>query len=106
MSEKYDYLKNQWDNYSTIIDSILKESNDKEFENYSEKINNGTLILDEYTNRKLTTTDSYFCNFIENGSTKLYGSASAGNANYFGIKLNEGGETYNILNSINDKMEI
>lgn len=103
MSEKYDYLKNQWDNYSTIIDGNLKELNDKEFENYSEKISNGTLILDEYTNRKLNATDSYFCNFIENGSTKLYGSASAGNANYFGIKLNEGGETYNISNSINDK---
>ena len=103
MTEKYSYLKNQWDNDSTIIDSNLKELNDKEFENYSEKINNGNLILDEYTNRKLNTTDSYFCNFIENGSTKLYGSASAGNANYFGIKLNEGGETYNISNSINDK---
>lgn len=99
MSEKYGYLKNQWQGFYREIDKDLKSSNDTNFKDYVEKIKNKTLTLDDYTNRKVIK-ENYFCNFMENASTKLYGSASVGNAKYFGIKLNEDGETYYVSKSI------
>lgn len=99
MSEKYGYLKNQWQGFYREIDKDLKSSNDTNFKDYVEKIKNETLTLDDYTNRKVIK-ENYFCNFMENASTKLYGSASVGNAKYFGIKLNEDGETYYVSKSI------
>ena len=99
MSEKYGYLKNQWRGFYREIDKDLKSSNDTNFKEYVGKIRNETLTLDDYTNRKVIK-ENYFCNFMENASTKLYGSASVGNAKYFGIKLNEDGETYYVSKSI------
>lgn len=99
MSERYGYLKSQWQGFYREIDKDLKSSNDTNFKEYVEKIRNETLTLDDYTNRKVIK-ENYFCNFMENASTKLYGSASVGNAKYFGIKLNEDGETYYVSKSI------
>jgi 5-methylcytosine-specific restriction enzyme B len=106
MSEKYGYLKNQWQGFYKEIDKKLKELNDLNFKNYVEKINaeNPNLTLADYTNRK-SIENSYFCTFMENDSTKIYGSASAGNAKYFGIKLNEDSKTYYISKSIDGEKE-
>lgn len=104
MSEKYGYLKNQWQGFYREIDKDLKSSNDTNFKDYVEKIKNETLTLDDYTNRK-AIKENYFCNFMENGSTKLYGSASAGNAKYFGIKLDKDSKTYYISKSIDGEKE-
>jgi hypothetical protein len=106
VSEKYGYLKNQWERFDKEINDGLKESkisNDEIFKDYIKKINleNSTLTLDDYTNRK-SIKENYFCNFMENGSSKLYGSASVGNAKYFGIKMNEDSETYYISKSVNE----
>ena len=89
MSEKYGYLKSQWDKYFTEINSDLKKENDISFQSFSKKIKDSKLTLEEYTNRKNhnEVQEDYLCTFIENSSSKIYGSASAGNAKYFGIKF-------------------
>ena len=38
MSEKYGYLKSQWDKYFTEINSDLKKENDISFQSFSKKI--------------------------------------------------------------------
>ena len=82
MSEKYGYLKSQWDKYFTEINSDLKKENDISFQSFSKKIKDSKLTLEEYTNRKNhnEVQEDYLCTFIENSSSKIYGSASAGNA--------------------------
>lgn len=52
MSEKYGYLKSQWDKYFTEINSDLKKENDISFQSFSKKIKDSKLTLEEYTNRK------------------------------------------------------
>ncbi|MCT7500069.1 McrB family protein [Aliarcobacter cryaerophilus] len=107
MSEKYGYLKSQWDKYFTEINSDLKKENDISFQSFSKKIKDSKLTLEEYTNRKNhnEVQEDYLCTFIENSSSKIYGSASAGNAKYFGIKFNDDNETYYISRVINGDEE-
>lgn len=57
---------------------------------YRDKIINGTLTLEEYTNRKPI---DYLCNFAENES-EFFGSSRAGYATHFMVKLNDDGITY------------
>ena len=107
MSEKYGYLKSQWDKYFTEINSDLKKENDISFQSFSKKIKDSKLTLEEYTNRKNhnEVQEDFLCTFIENSSSKIYGSASAGNAKYFGIKFNDDNETYYISRVINGDEE-
>ncbi len=109
MSEKkYDYLVKQWnkdkENVIVIDERAIKVIDDC-FNNYIQKIKEGSLTLDEYTNRVSNMEVGgcdYLCTFIENKSSKFYGSASAGNANYFGIKKNEDGATYYISKKVSE----
>ncbi len=86
MSEKYGYLKNQWQAFYREIDTKLKEYNDKCFEEFCKKIKNGTLSLDDYA-ISFKENCSYLCNFIERTSSKIYGSARPGNMYNYGISL-------------------
>lgn len=86
MSEKYSYLKNQWDKYYTEIDVTLKNSNDECFKFFYEKIVNKSLTLEDYA-VSFDKGCSYLCNFIERTSAKIYGSARPGNMYNYGISL-------------------
>jgi 5-methylcytosine-specific restriction endonuclease McrBC GTP-binding regulatory subunit McrB len=110
MSEKkYSYLVEQWNKFEIKIEN--KENIDNCFKSYIDKINseedNNKLKLEEYTNRinDDATECDYFCTFIENKSSKLYGSASAGTATYFGIKKNDDENTYYISKKIHGTKE-
>lgn len=111
MSDKYDYLKIQWKNSNETIDSNEKREIDTCFKRYVEKINstveNTKLKLEEYTNRKseLKKGCDYFCTFIENRGSNLYGSASAGTATYFGIKKNDDKSSYYISKKVDGTLE-
>ncbi len=104
---KYEYLVKQWKNFETEIDAKAKEEIDKCFQEYIEKINNEKLTLDEYTNRLEDNNQEgrdYFCTFIERKTSKIYGSSSVGNAQYFGIKKNDD-DTYYVSKNINGEKE-
>ena len=66
---------------------------------YKKKIEENSLTLDDYTNRKgkmdenPSAPSEYLCNFLENGSS-VFGSIFVGNAKYFCVKLNEDGSYY------------
>ncbi len=64
----------------------------EKWKEYREKILNGTLTLDEYTNRK---PNNYLCNFLENES-HFFGSSHTGSAAHFMVKLNSDG-TYSLI---------
>jgi hypothetical protein len=66
---------------------------------YKTKINDDTFSLDDYTNRldndpKPSMPGGYLCNFLERTTRELLGSSKPGNAQNFGVKLNEGGTYY------------
>lgn len=67
---------------------------------YREKIMDGSLSIDDYTNRKYSSDANmpggYLCNFLERTTRVIYGSSKPGNANNFMVKLNEDGTTYTI----------
>ena len=67
---------------------------------YKKKIMDGSLSIDDYTNRKhsndATMPGGYLCNFLERTTRVIYGSSKPGNANNFMVKLNEDGTTYTI----------
>ena len=101
-TNKYNYLIKQWENFETDINLNEKKEIDDCFKNYIDKIKNNKLTLEEYTNRIAENNQNdcdYFCTFIENKSSKFYGSGSAGNANFFGIKKNED-DTYYISEKV------
>jgi hypothetical protein len=108
-NEKYSYLVEQWNKFEIKIEN--KDKIDNCFKSYIDKINSdeddNKLKLEEYTNRinDGTTECDYFCTFIENKSSKLYGSASAGSATYFGIKKNDDEDTYYISKKVNGNKE-
>ena len=86
MSEnKYDYLKQQWNSFYTEINGDLKKKNDKCFDEFVKKINDG-LTLNDYAVEP-TKGCSYLCNFIERVSAEIYGSARPGNMYNYGISL-------------------
>ena len=47
MSEKYGYLKSQWDKYFTEINSDLKKENDISFQSFSKKIKDSKFYYDK-----------------------------------------------------------
>jgi hypothetical protein len=72
----------------------------EQWDDYKTKIKVGYFVLDEYTNRKglegATLPGGYLCNFLERTTKSKFGSSKPGNANNFGVKLNEDGKTYTI----------
>ena len=109
MSEnKYDYLVKQWSKFELSLDLEKKKEIDGCFSNYVNIIQKGKLTLEGYTNRitkKNPSNCDYFCTFIENKSSYFYGSASAGSAQYFGIKKNDDQDTYYISKRVDGKSE-
>ena len=92
-NEKMIGIKRLWDDYEkenkneAAKEQIIKTL--KDWEGYKEKIEDDSLTLDEYTNRKdgqnnnnSTLPSEYLCNFLENGSS-VFGSIFVGNASSF-----------------------
>lgn len=106
-SERQSEIKNMWVNFKEkFTDKEKFEANEKaqklssEWQQYKTKIEDGSLSLDEYTNRKDATTatmpGSYLCNFLERDTKTVFGSSKPGNSNNFEIKLNSDALTYTI----------
>jgi 5-methylcytosine-specific restriction protein B len=106
-SERQSEIKNMWIKFTDkFTDKDKSEANDKaqklssDWQQYRTKIEDGTLNLDEYTNRKdadtATMPGSYMCNFLERDTKTVFGSSKPGNSNNFEIKLNSDGKTYTI----------
>jgi DNA polymerase III delta prime subunit len=108
LSEKRkEEIKSLWkqfkDEYTeTDCNDIQKAINElqTQWTTYREKIMDGSLSIDDYTNRKYsndaTMPGGYLCNFLERTTRVIYGSSKPGNANNFMVKLNEDGTTYTI----------
>jgi 5-methylcytosine-specific restriction protein B len=106
-SERQSEIKNMWIKFTEkFTEKDKSEANDKahklssDWQQYRTKIEDGTLNLDEYTNRKdadtATMPGSYLCNFLERDTKTVFGSSKPGNSNNFEIKLNSDGKTYTI----------
>ena len=59
---------------------------------WKNKIEQGTLSLDEYVNRR-GKTDDYLIYFLNN-TASVYGRSREGNAHQWMVKLNDDGNTY------------
>lgn len=105
--ERKNEIRTLWKNFKAqFTDNDLKQFSKKieqtlnEWNQYADKLKNGKLILEDYTNRKgevsATLPGYYLCNFLERGSKEMYGSSRPGNANNFEVKLNDDGKTYTI----------
>jgi hypothetical protein len=105
--ERQSEIKNMWVNFKEkFTDKEKFEANEKaqklssEWQQYKTKIDDGSLSLDEYTNRKdavtATMPGSYLCNFLERDTKTVFGSSKPGNSNNFEIKLNSDELTYTI----------
>ncbi|MCW2119398.1 McrB family protein [Flavobacterium sp. 7A] len=105
--ERQSEIKNMWIKFkdkftekdkTEINDKVIKLSS--EWQQYRNKIEDGSLNLDEYTNRKDADTaimpGSYMCNFLERDTKSVFGSSKPGNSNNFEIKLNSDELTYTI----------
>jgi hypothetical protein len=106
-SERQSEIKNMWvkfkDNYNSKNFEWAQNEAQKlssEWQEYKTKIEDKTLSLDEYTNRKDAATanmpGSYLCNFLERDTKTVFGSSKPGNSNNFEIKFNSDGKTYTI----------
>lgn len=106
-AERQSEIKNMWIKFKDkFTEKDKSEANDKvvklssEWQQYRTKIEDRTLNLDEYTNRKdadtATMPGSYLCNFLERDTKTVFGSSKPGNSNNFEIKLNSDGKTYTI----------
>lgn len=84
------------------IDSVWKC-----FKHYKNKVISKTLQLDEYTNRvqNLDGKCNYLCQFFERDSDKYFAAAKPGNANNYGIKMNDD-ETYYCSKKITKTTEL
>lgn len=98
-NERQNQIKIIWDKYKTEtkkenIDNLINQ-----WQQYREKITNGTLSLDEYTNRlgapTATMPGGYLCNFLERTTRTVLGSSKPGSALNFEVKLNDN-NTYHI----------
>lgn len=65
----------------------------KDWIEFSNKISNSTLTIDEYTNL-LQNCDNYLLNFLERTSD-VYGSSKGGNSDQYMIHMNKGSENKN-----------
>lgn len=96
-AKDYSYLVEQWAKYHVDIDLKKKTKIDEKFADYIRKIESEEFTLVDYTNRK--AEGDYFCTFLENETSDIYGSSSAGRADFFGIKKNDD-ESYYISGKV------
>lgn len=105
--ERQNQIKDLWRKYKSEAKEDDKKFNTNEIESlitqwnqYKEKITNGTLTLDEYTNRlggaTATMPGGYLCNFLERTTRTVLGSSKPGSALNFEVKLNNDNTTYHI----------
>ena len=74
MSEKYENLLNEWENYtnsSKKVNEKDKRELDDCFDNYIKKIKNNTFTLEDYAGPVKEGNCTYFCTFIERKSMKI-----------------------------------
>lgn len=106
--ERQTQIKALWEKYKSAIKQEDKDFNNKEIESliaqwnqYKEKIINGSLTLDDYTNTlgsaTATMPGGYLCNFLERATKTVLGSSKPGTAFNFEVKLNNDNATYYIL---------
>lgn len=106
-ADRQEQIKSLWKKFKSEIkkeekDSIKSETEKilNEWNKYKDKISNGTLSLDDYTNilgsDTATMPGGYLCNFLERTTSKILGSSKPGTANNFGVKLNNDKTTYYI----------
>lgn len=104
--ERQEQIKGLWAKYKAAVkpekwESIRIESETllSQWNEYKEKILNGSLALDDYTNRLGNPTakmpGGYLCNFLERTTRNIFGSSKPGNAENFEVKLNSD-DTYYI----------
>ena len=102
--KKYNYLIEQWKSFKMKIDLDKKKLIDNCFEQYIESINNKTFSLENYG--KPNDNDcSYFCNFMERTSSKIYGSARPGSMYNYGISYIADKDKYFIQPKLYDNSE-
>ncbi|MEY8847632.1 McrB family protein [Psychroserpens sp. XS_ASV72] len=101
--ERIDNIKSLWQTFHNKYSSVeVKKINNKietlqeDWQYYRERILDGTIGLDDYTNRLENNNErgGYLCNFLERTTSEIYGSSKPGNASNFEIKLNNDNETY------------
>lgn len=85
--------------YSTKDIESIKNQIDalqQDWQYYRERVIDGTLSLEDYTNRLENNNNrgGYLCNYLERTTRDIYGSSKPGNASNFEIKLNDDNETY------------
>jgi len=101
-------IKDLWEKFKSQTKHEDLDYNNKEIDNlivqwnqYKEKIINGNLTLDEYTNTKGNVSANmpgyYLCNFLERTTKTVLGSSKPGNSFNFEVKLNNDNKTYYIL---------
>ncbi|SFQ15562.1 McrB family protein [Parafilimonas terrae] len=106
--ERQTQIKALWEKYKLETKAEDKDFNNKEIETliaqwqqYKDKITNGTLSLDDYTNilgnASATMPGGYLCNFLERTTRTVLGSSKPGTAFNFEVKLNNDNITYYIL---------
>jgi len=104
-TERQNQIKDLWRKYKSEAKKDEKfntneiESLITQWNKYKDKITNGTLTLDEYTNRlgapTATMPGGYLCNFLERTTRTVLGSSKPGSALNFEVKLNDN-NTYHI----------
>lgn len=95
--------KQEEKNFNRVeIDKLLKG-----WAIYKDKIINNTLLLEDYTSTKEIAKERmpghYLCNFLERTSSTVLGSSKPGNAENFGVKLNDDNSTYFIKSEKKEK---
>ncbi len=102
-------LISKWENFKYFQDIEPDEIFQiwESFNNYKAKVLSKTLQLDEYTNRvnALSNNGNYLCQFFENISSKYFAAAKPGNANNYGIKMNND-ETYYCSKKVTNDKEL
>lgn len=101
--ERIENIKSLWERFrSSYTPNDLKKIDSKieqlqnDWQYYRTKIKDGTLSLQDYTNRLENSSErgGYLCNFLERTTSEIYGSSKPGNASNFEIKLNDDNATY------------
>lgn len=105
--ERRTQIKALWNKFKSETKEEEKKFNNDEVEKrisewklYKEKILNGILSLDDYTNTlgnsTATMPGGYLCNFLERTTRIVLGSSKPGTAFNFEVKLNDDNSTYYI----------
>lgn len=96
-------IKVLWDKRkeSIKLDSVRFEEVNKGWENYKDKILEDSLTLENYASRVSRSDASslqggYLCNFLENASSDVYGSAKPGSSYGYAIRASEKAGSYKI----------